>query len=268
MKSPKEVFKSLKDMGKTEMAKVLTDLEDAQEQWRKNHPRFAGTPWDYFSLESMHEDRIWLNPGNQQHLNYGWLTVQDLRDWLNGTPGAVIKSKEHWDELLYMCSMSHVFSIGYNLEHFNLHPAKYLLPTGERLIRNGKTEIGTGFPKRMLLPDSKLSPEMIEAVEGHVKWLIHYDFNDQISLSNTSIMDLQVSRTCSEEIYGFFFALRCLGLEIIKDGACNIPAVRENFAWWIDLLKHEAKWEFLIENGIGYEPWIKNKKSLYSSEED
>lgn len=176
MKNPMEFFRSLRSENKTEMAMVLEDIEKARKQWQEDHVKTSGSPWDYMSLSTINGDRIWLNPSNQQHLNYGWLTVDDLRDWLNGIPGTVIKSKEHWDELLYMCTIRYTYSIGYDIEHFNLHPTKYLLSVGERLIRDGKTEVGTGFPKRMQLPDKKLSPEMIEAVEGHVKWLIRQDF--------------------------------------------------------------------------------------------
>jgi hypothetical protein len=238
------------------------------------HPEGYGTPWDSCNrLEPGEDGGCWLNPNHQQHLKYGWVTADDLRDWLNGVPGKIIMSEEHWNELLYICS-GRGWSVGYDIECFNMHPPKYLLAPGQIFHPiGGEQEVGTGFPKRMQLPKSKdgwerqkLSPEMIKVVEGHVKWLILQDFEKQISNSYGKLNPntVRLSRECSDEIYGFMHALRALGLETYPMGASNTPPVRENFAWWKTILETESRWELFRKNGMAYEPWLKNKQSLYS----
>lgn len=246
-------------------------LERARSKWRINYPEAHSTPWDSCNkLEFNGQDTCWLNPEHQKHLNAEHISREDLQDWIDGIPGKVIKSKEHWEELLYICR-TNTTMIAYELEHFNMHPIEYLLEPGRHFTGRGKEEVGTGFPKRMQLPKKKdsfaprkMSPEMIKAVEGHIKWLITEDLSRNFNGTEESIIKARVSRTTEEEIYGFTYALTCLGLQT-NAGYSNTPMERENFAWWRNLLVQEARWQFLVSKGFGYQPWINNKRSFYSS---
>lgn len=104
---------------------------------------------------------------------------------------------------------------------------------------------------------------MVEAVEKHIKYLYKKDMEVQLDYLDTDLYNVRVHNECIEEVYGFTYALRCLGLETQR-GYCNTSKVRENFSWWRNLLELEAKWDLWVERGIAYEPWVKNKKSTYS----
>jgi hypothetical protein len=39
--------------------------------------------------------------------------------------------------------------------------------------------------------------------------------------------------------------------------------VRENFAWWKNLLEREAMFDFWVKHNIAYEPWVKNGYSEF-----
>jgi len=247
---------------------IVKKIRAKAEDWRKTHPGMS-SPWDAHSLDKQDpkDKTIWLNPGNQQHLNCGWMTAEDLQDWLDGKPGRVIKSQEHWDELLFMCKSGMACLIGYDLEYFNLFPTEYLLHPGQRLQDGETIRVGTGLPSKLMLAAKKyeypkMNPVLIRMVEGHTKWMVRDYFRSQVS-QGVDPYDLRTSRNLDEEIYGFFYCLQVQGCGP-RTGYCNTPAVRENFSWWKDLLKREALWELWIEKGLAYEPWVKNKKSLFS----
>ena len=258
------------------MSKVLKAIEAAKKAWCNENPQSNETPWDSCNTLEFKDGSktCWLNPPHQQHLNYGPVTEGDLQDWLDGKVGQIIVSQEKWDELLYMCKSGTVL-IGYELEFFNRHPTKYLLAPGVvRQPGDASTRVvGTGFPNRMQMPKKKgswepqrMSPEMIREVEGHIKWMLRQDFEEQLAWDSTaSPYHLYPKQTTQEEIYGFTFALKQMGLETISHGYGNTPTERENFAWWRNLLVREAHWELLTEKGLAYEPWMKNGKSTFSS---
>lgn len=247
------------------MKQAVLDLRlEKLKEYRKEFGAIS-TPWDScnpLNLDS--KGKIFLNPSHQDYLNFGYFTAKEIADWLKGKPGAIIKSQEHWDELCYMCKTG-TFGIAQELRYFNLHPAKYLLAPGQILTKDDKVEVGVGLPNEMQLPPTndgrprRMTPEFIKVVEGHIKYLVREDFKRNYS---SSPYDLRVSQETRDEIYGFTFALRAMGLETIQQGASNVPKERENFAWWRGMLMDEAHWEFLVENGHGYEPWIKNRKTV------
>lgn len=261
-------------------------LKEKREKWHKKYPEAHQSPWDCFHplnfdkktppgcpIGEAVEKTAWLNPHHQQHLSYGTFSERDFREWINGIPGKIIKSQEHWDELCYLCR-TNTFGIALHLPFFNMHPIKYLLSPGQVFQPGDRStrEVGTGLPKRLQLPidktapwkPRKLSPELIEAVEGHIKYLIKKDIEDQLVFRQASLFSsIALGREAEGEIYGFMFCLKSLGLETVSVGFSNTPELRENFAWWRTILREETRWEMLVEKGEGYEPWIKTKKSLY-----
>lgn len=244
-------------------------LHAMQDQWRKDHPE-AATPWDYIFLGNPrfnNEGKLsfWLNPNHQQHLNASWIDEQDIQDWCDGKVGAVIRSEALWDELCNAeCKNTNLASISYRLKYFRGVPRSHLLSPNDVYRPDENTTLrGHGFPKKMQVKDpvtgrKLLTEEMIDAIEFYIKWEYYRDLRDQLRYHDAKITDyLSISRATQETVWGFFQALRGFGLET-SPGACNTPAVRENFSWWSDLLQAEAKWELLQDNGVTYEPWAKN----------
>lgn len=235
--------------------------KQVKKDWEKLHPNCSSSPWNVFSFEKVCKGKdddllIWLNPSHQTHLNAGWLCEQDIQDWLEGKSGRVIKSQKLWDELIWLCTLpfdSTGVLIGYQLHFFNRFPAEYLLST-------------KNFPKKMQVGekgDKRLSPEMIETVEKHIKYLMIDDYDKQLRWNGKKIHEiLSISREVRQEIYGFFSCLSKLGLQI-QEGATNTPKVRENFSWWMDLLEDESLFEVWVKHGFAYKPWVDNGYSEF-----
>lgn len=255
-------------------SKAIRAREAKIAEWKAAHPGADDTPWDACFLGEPTPNglglKFWLNPDHQSHLNANWITEKDVMDWVEGKPGAVIKSKELWDELNWMCSgVSYRTSlIGYNLHKFNRHPAQWKRPKGDGYYEKdhyGEDKYwydGENMPKKALTKDKKLTPEFIKYVEQHVKAICIQDIRDQFEYSHRRDLSklnsiTHIRKEADDTLYGFFSALRLMGYETNR-GACNTPAVRENFSWWRDLLIEESFWEFYIELGVAYEPWVKN----------
>ena len=248
---------------------TLKVLQDLNNRWQEQFPNTGSTPWSSCNeLIKNREGLYFLNPNNQQHLESGWMTEQDLKDWANGIPGKIITSQEHWDELLYICKTG-TDCIGWDIEHFNMYPPEYLLAPGQVYHPiGGERQVGIGLPQRKQCPKrgwvvQKMSPELIMAVEKHVKYVFLRSLEDDMTFHDKTIFNAGIASEARDEVYGFMFCLCQLGLETLP-GVSNTPAERENFSWWKSLLEKEAKWELLIKNSLAYEPWVKNKKSLYS----
>jgi hypothetical protein len=88
---------------------IQKKIEDANEQWRKmqeveSGSRFYGSDrWGYYALSprwahkeerkrTKHPVIFWLNPMDQERNNYGWFTVEQLEQWLQGN-GPIPKEK-------------------------------------------------------------------------------------------------------------------------------------------------------------------------------
>ena len=240
---------------------AIKAIKEKKQTWAKEHPLCSRTPWGAMSLSEISGDRVWLNPEAQSYLRFGWMTEKDLEDWLNGVPGKIILSKEHWEELTYMETYG-LHRVSHLLKHFNGYKAEYCLAPGQRFIQDGKTLIGKGFPKKMQKRGQDeydtLTSSMVKCVEGQIKWM-YKDWTRCASRKDLNIW--RIPQTLQEEIYGFFHALRLLGLET-QSGASNLPEVRENFAWWKDVLKYEAQWDYVCSQGNGFTPWIEHKLTV------
>ena len=82
-------------MDKTElqlMSDIDTDWLDLQDVVAATGivERLKAAGKKYFALSPRWVDKangefhFWLNPADQSHNNYGWMTLQDLEDWING----------------------------------------------------------------------------------------------------------------------------------------------------------------------------------------
>lgn len=261
-----DIKKALKEFNENRKAWADKERADRTSQNPTRDFTYISNPWGsitQMSLDHAEDDRIFLNPEHQQHLKSGWLEAQDILDWMEGKPGKVIRSEEHWNELLYICGMG-AESIYYHLKHFNLHPIEFIFAPGRvQRTREGVQKVGKGFPKKMQDPKTKLlTPEMVKAVECHIKWFYKDWFEYSGGKRESVLKTWSIPRHLEYEIHGFFAALELVGLETCP-GASNLPTVRENFAWWKDMLQREAQWQLICEEGLGYQPWIDNKKTLY-----
>jgi hypothetical protein len=242
------------------------------EEWTKEHPG-CDSPYTYMFLGNPHIEglglKYWLNPEHQSYMNAAWVTDKDLMDWVEGEPGRIIKSQALWDELLWMCTKVSYRSnlIGSGLHKFNRYPAQHMQPKGKGYYADGHWGedkywiAGSNMPKA-LNKEKKLTPEFVQYVEQHIKQLLITDLRDQFryncSQDLTKLQEVtHIRRETDERVYGFFEALRLMGYET-NEGACNTPEVRENFSWWRSLLGEEAFWDFWIELGVAYEPWVRN----------
>jgi len=75
----------LKAAEKTGIAKKLEKANSKYEGWHKPYSYFALSPsWigEKQKDKSKYPVIFWLNPMNQQHVNFGWYTVEDLEQWM------------------------------------------------------------------------------------------------------------------------------------------------------------------------------------------
>lgn len=232
---------------------AVIKLEKARKNWCK-HYNVSSTPFDSFALvpkgDSVDTISIWLNPKNQAHLNSGWISFKDIEDWVEGLPGAVIKSREHWEELKYMCAHKGypIHSIAYNLPFFI-----------------GKCDLETEHPNDMSVQlepcvKGKLPKYTLKLIASIVKREVQSDIRTQLLRTPFSEIN-NISRQCEEYLHGFFNALTLSGYGYY--GASNTPVEYENVCWFRDLLIDEAFWDVMVERGEAYEPWVKNKNTLY-----
>lgn len=88
---------------------IKKKIEAYNEQWRKNYEVETGgrcyesPPCGFFALtpkwgtidgkKTKHPVTFWLNPMRQDENNYGWFTVEELEQWLQGKGPIPMKSK-------------------------------------------------------------------------------------------------------------------------------------------------------------------------------
>ncbi len=235
---------------------TIIRLGKVKEDWRRQYG-VHDTPYDALALvpkgDSISDISIWLNPCHQSHLNCGWLSFKDIDNWIDGVPGAVIKSCEHWDELKYICSRKgySVRSIANSLPYFvGDCNQEIALPTNPNDMSVQLKPCAKG----------KLSKDTIRRIASVVKYEVRSDIRTQ--MFHKSFDAIQgISRHCDEYIMGFFKALSLLGYGYY--GACNTPAEYENICWFKDILIDEAFWDVMVERGEAYAPWVKTKTSFY-----
>ena len=222
---------------KKDLERLETPLEKEfrikREEFQKKY-NTKSTPWDDYSLdfyELESNDRVWLNPSNQNWLNSGSYTEEELRLWLDGK-GPIVSGD--WDEL--------VFLLKNNLKLGWFYRNEYLW---------NKPEI---IPSRRYEPNVKPFTnfnDSIDRIESHIKQCIIMVLRDNCSWGKTVTgyreIEFHRQHKLNDQIFGYFDALQHFGWGYF--GACNTPQIRENFSWWITLLKEEASIEWKIEIG-------------------
>lgn len=244
--------------------KIICKLRSLANEWRNDH-QCHSSPWDYYALsvrgrKGKDDFNIWLNPSNQKYLDSNWITLKDVEKWIDGKPGKIIKSKDLWDELKYICSGPAIYAIAGDIKYFSHAEPKFYnvsvygnpskMPVIPPLDKNGKMT-----KKAIKIIASIILDKYASSIEN----LLQY--GDHNSKRVESVMHITGPRKDTEnEVHGFFNALALLGYG--EFGACNTPAEPSNFSWWQDVLFSEALWHAICKQGLGYQPWIDNGKTL------
>ena len=236
---------------------IVDRVKAKQKEWREQYPNSMDTPWDYFALspkETTDENTaydfvFWLNPRHQQDLMFGWVTVEDLEDWIN-EKGRIIVG--NWDSVKFECKSQPFYAFKYAYEEYNFHPTRHMRTWAKDQRFTGK------------LLKTKLDNDMVEKIEGHIKWIIKDHINlknyHQLGYKPIGEINFQIERHERDRIFGIFETLSYFGIGAFE--AINSPKTRENFAWWTDLLESEAVLELVKEyypDEIN-EDWFKENK--------
>lgn len=236
---------------------IIKEVKAKQKEWREQYPKSMNTPWDYFALSPRSVDDenteydfvFWLNPRHQDVLHSGWFTVEDVKDWLN-EEGKIIG--EGWDRLKFECKNGPFYAFTYEYEHYNFYS-----------IRHMRTWRKDNYDHTKLLK-TKLDNDMIEKVEGHIKWIIkdHIGVKNYYRLGQVPIgeIDFSIDRGEKDRVFGFLESLDFYGIGTFE--AVNTPKKRENFSWWSNILENETVLELVKEHyptEINME-WYETKK--------
>lgn len=103
MKAAHEDRKKLKDA--SEKCGIKQRIDAINEEFSKKNPHCYDTPLGYYALSpswktngtSKHPVMYWLNPRKQDKVNYGWFTVEQLEEWIEGK-GPIPMTKKQIDE--------------------------------------------------------------------------------------------------------------------------------------------------------------------------
>lgn len=248
-----EIPQQLKeDMLKADLEKIETLREDdrtgikeklakKQSEWQESHPHCFHTPWSYIALSPrIHDDdwptqhRVvyWLNPDNQDLVNYGWYTVEELEDWISEKPNNIV-SAENWPKLKWQCK-HHLFSmLKYEYKDFLPVSPEYYSST-----HNGKTVI-------KIEPDNV--KQNLEVIVQHILMLYCRDIKDQIEFAGKPLEDISSSRE-QDRVFGFCEAMSLIGLGGF--GAVNTPKSASNFSWLCSILWTQAWFLVAKETGL------------------
>jgi hypothetical protein len=114
-KTPKEIYLAtvkkdeeyISTKKALEKSKAFKLLEKKADEWREKYPASHDTPFSYIAL-CPHGTAYWLNPAHQQHLHWGYVTIQDIDDWANERVGTVIRDLDVWEDLKLKCRLPFV----------------------------------------------------------------------------------------------------------------------------------------------------------------
>jgi len=86
----------------SEKCGIKQRIDAINEDFRKKNPHCYDTPLGYFALspswktnsKSKHPVVYWLNPRQQDKVNYGWFTVEQLEQWIEGEGPIPMKERQ------------------------------------------------------------------------------------------------------------------------------------------------------------------------------
>ena len=253
----------------------LRALKEAQQRFREENQfegkySFHSTPFDHYALSPSPEGKIWLNPANQSYLDSHWLENEDLLCWAAGKPGKVIRDEILWSHLVYECKM-HAWDFRAYHKFFSGKPAH-----SEMYWKKGEGQLhGTLRPfLAKTKPTKKDLDEAYHLVEGFVKSqiLFYLGLWDEHRISNwprdertnkpllPRVENLRDS--AKREVEGLLYAVGMMGRAIGLfpcQGASNTPTIRENWAWWQNVLQTETEFQIWRKHKILHPDWAQGK---------
>lgn len=219
-------------------------FQDKRDAWKKQYPHSFHTPWDYMALtprwanKEKTEVKYWLNPSVQSLVNYGWYTVDDLKDWLNEVPNEIVP-EANWPKLKWECKDKNFSRLSYEYPEFFDYEPKY----------HSAKSYGWSSSKRIVRGAPKYYESDFQVIIEHILYLYYRDIKDQVEILGKSLGEADRPRPQEQErVFGFCEAMTMLGLGFF--GACNTPKNKNNFSWLKDVLAMQA-W-FLVAKEAGY----------------
>jgi hypothetical protein len=253
-------------------SQAFLNLKAKAAEWRKKYPFAHGTPWEYFALSPQGgSEKVWLNPHHQQHLSFGWISQQDVQDWVDGKVGAVIRSQEDWDDLCWECSVpvGTLFGLRKNRSDDYSTYTKYFRRIPPNLHRKrddslpvfkkpGKhASLNTLPDECLVIMESDIKKELLSSMFRQIKV---YGFEDYINrpggleffkeryqmyLDSGNKETIRPSKEAMEYSQGMRYSLCILGFG--RYGACNVPEGRgrANLSFWQSVMEAEVSYDFL-----------------------
>jgi len=184
-------------------------------------------------------ERAWLNPMNQESFNYGYFTVQDYIDWMNGT-GPIIKGEtqeekdKFWAYAKFIRENKHGWMIIYYQEYFD----KLIDPTESESFDSRNHETKT--PLKITKTNKE---EVIGTIFGYMVRSLTNDFE---GVYNDD--DYHILRRFRDECWGAKISLYKLGCGYF--GYSNTPKDMLNLSWVPDVVIAKAYYNFLVKQGV------------------
>lgn len=185
------------------------------------------------------EVRMWLNPHCQHCFNFGWFTIQDFYDWMNGT-GAIVmgntpeQKKKFWDVAVFESQHEMAWSIGYYKKYFDLIDDTY----------HPEMKPGYGFYREAKTPlkiTKTNHAEIISKIMGDIcRW--YGDTTVELKINSFNYTKM------TSELQGVKETLYTLGVGYY--GAVNTPEDIENLSWIADICVYKAAYLYFVKNEI------------------
>lgn len=258
---PEDEINSLKEIDKETIIVHNLEKEDGlkdllrkrNQEWRELYGT-SSAPWEFIALSprlGLTGLTYWLNPGNQQHINYGWYKKKDILQFLDGK-GPIPKSQDHFKHLQMLTKIDRNYCIShYRIKHYNRYPRK------NRDWRDPKKNIIEAVKK------GELTKKAIKDIEISIKGLAYEfprfnsDYSGPLEPGNPEsfrrlneyLNDHIKTEVQRRSIFTHLAAYCDLGL-CNYEGYSNTPEIRTNINWWSDLLDDELRFETITNSGV------------------
>lgn len=211
-----------------------SDLRVKSRQWKDLY-NTSFSPYDIHVLDQ----KGFLNPGNQNYLNFGYMEKENIENWLKDKYDSIVfKSKEHMEELYFLCKIPDMMFINMLFPEFVNIEVKYIAPN--TYFDRNKNE------KDDFIDIRKSNQEDILNV---FLSFVKFNYKNSISIYKAgNAIEVYKSNDMHTEGWGVLRAAALMGIGYY--GASNTPKEKYNLSWVQDIIYYEALLEVYIENKI------------------
>ena len=186
--------------------------------------------------------RIWLNPHDQTCFNFGWFTIKDYYDWMDGK-GPIVKGetdddkKKFWDVATFKSKYDNVawaiisHEKDFDLIHDNYYPYSK---------RDG------GLVSRVNKPLKNTKNNHAEIISKTLGAICNKYNNDVMYFEPDLNSNFYIK--IKSEMRGAVRVLYSLGVGYY--GACNTPRDIENLSWISEICLYKIAYSYFILNEI------------------